>query len=555
VKMKKWLQILVPVLFLGTVLSAKNNNDTLTSVPANPKVVGQSSPNVLSPELVEAIVGQGSVRLENSSGLTSYYGYDNDVLSTMPDFPRMLPAPGTVPSATAKVEATKSEPDKNTYLILRGQDGADPRYDYGTHFLFQGHELGANNLSYITRINLDADGPHRITLMATADVNGIALPPIDGSVWYPFSGHLLFSSEQGFPNGGIWQATTDVPSKVEDLRGVIGSSAYEGMQADNRGNIIIIEDASGASGSAAAGLSHAKQPNSFVYRFIPYNTSNLKVGGKLQALQVISRAHSGPIVFHAGAADADIKSQDTKDLRTYGTVFQTNWVQIHDTATDGFAPFNANSLAKTNLATPFKRPENGQFRPSSNFSEFVFDETGDTDILTEAGSDYGGFGSIFRLKLLGGNSGFLTLLYKGDAAHAAFDNCAFWSADQVVFVEDAGDTLHTQRNALDSAYLFDLDTDYSRGKQPVRIIAEGRDPSATIDSGFSGMTGFQNEGDNEITGFHISDGDASVRGLIGTERPTPFEHGWRVFYTQQHGDNITWEILPSGHRHGDEEDD
>jgi hypothetical protein len=96
----------VSVLFLGTVLSAKNNNDTLTSVPANPKVVGESSPNVLSPELVETIVGQGSVRLENSSALTSYYGYNNDVLSMTPDFPRMLPAPGTLPSASAKVEAT-----------------------------------------------------------------------------------------------------------------------------------------------------------------------------------------------------------------------------------------------------------------------------------------------------------------------------------------------------------------------------------------------------------------------------------------------------------------
>jgi hypothetical protein len=549
VKITKWLRMAVPVVFLGTVLSAKDHNDTLTNVPANPKVVGQASPNVLSPELIEVIVGQGSVRLENSSALTSYYGYDNDVLAMQPDFPRMLPAPGTV------AEATKTEPDKNTYLILRGQDGADPRYDYGTHFLFQGHEAGVNSQSYITRINLDADGPHRITLMATADTNGKPLPPIDGSVWYPFSNHLLFSSEQGSPNGGIWQATTDFPSKVEDLRGVIGSSAYEGIQADNHGNIIIAEDSSGTAGSAAANLSHAKQPNSFIYRFIPYNTSDLKLGGKLQVLQVISKAHAGqPIAFHAGAADADILSQDTKDLRTYGLVFQTNWVQIHDTAKDGFTSFNANALAKAALGTPFKRPENGQFRPSSNFSEFVFDETGDTDIRTEAGSDFGGFGSLFRLKLMGGNSGFITLLYKGDAIHSGFDNCAFWSADQVVFVEDAGDTLHGQRNALDSAYLFDLNTDYSHGQQPIRIIAEGRDASATIDSGLSGMTGFQNEGDNEITGFHISDGDSSVHGLIGTQAPTPFNHGWRVFYTQQHGDNNTWEILPAGGK-GDGEDD
>src|SRR5205823_11683793 len=108
--------------------------------------------------------------------------------------------------------------------------------------------------------------------------------------------------------------------------------------------------------------------------------------------------------------------------------------------------------------------------------------------------------------------------------------------------------------ALDSAFLFDLNTDYSTGKQPIRILAQGRDPSATIDSGLSGMPGQQNEGDNEITGFHISDGDASVRGLIGTDAPKPFSKGWRVFYTQQHGDNVTWEILPASTT-GDENED
>ena len=56
------------------------------------------------------------------------------------------------------------------------------------------------------------------------------------------------------------------------------------------------------------------------------------------------------------------------------------------------------------------------------------------------------------------------------------------------------------------------------------------------------MPGYQNEGDNEITGIHVSDGDASVDGLIGTKAPTPFDGTWRVFYTRQHGRNITFEI-------------
>ena len=32
----------------------------------------------------------------------------------------------------------------------------------------------------------------------------------------------------------------------------------------------------------------------------------------------------------------------------------------------------------------------------------------------------------------------------------------------------------------------------------------------------------------------------------GIPEPHPFQGGWRVFYTQQHGDNVTWEILPTG---------
>ena len=498
---------------------------------ANPKSVGVPAPNVLSPELIEAIVAQGSWKLENPSDLTSYYGYGNDGPP--------VPAPGDLPSAEHKVEATKTEPDKNTYLVLQNQRGADPNYDYGTHFVFQGHENGPSGHGYITRINLDADGAHRVTLMATTDVNDKPLPTIDGSTWHPFSQHLLFTSESG-SNASIVQATLDVPSQVEDISGIVGRGAYEGVQADHAGRLILVEDSGGKAGTA---FPNAKQPNSFVYRFLPYNPSDLKSGGKLQVLQVKSKAHGGAIVFGTNI-DADIKSQDEADLHTYGLVFQTTWLTIHDTSVQGFTPYNANATAKTAGGTPFKRPENGQFRPGSHFSEFIFDTTGDTNASTEAGSAFGGFGAIFRLQTGNGDAGALSLVFRGDVAHTGLDNCAFWDANRIVFVEDAGDGLHAQRNALDSAYLFDLNTDYSNPtNQPVRVLAEGRDASATLDSQFSGMTGFQNDGDNEITGWYESDGDATVGGLLGAKIPTPFRAGWRLFFTQQHGDNNTWEIL------------
>jgi hypothetical protein len=506
-----------------------------TNVPsANPKVVGLAVPNILSPELRESLVVQGSVKLENPSDLTSFYGYDNDG--------PMLPLPGDTPTPDHKVEATKTEPDKNTYLVLENQSGADHDYHYGNHFLFQGHEAGTDGHGYITRVNLDADGPHRVTLMADKDVNRVPLPVFDGSTWYPFSQHLLFTSEEG-ADGGVWQATLDVPSMVEDVSGIFGRAGYEAIQADFKGNLIIVEDTGGKNGTA---YPHARQPNSFVYRFVPYNPYDLKHGGKLQVLAVMSRRHSGPITFLSNA-DASIVSPDMKDLHTYGLFFETHWITLHDTSKDGFAPFDANALAKQAGGTPFKRPENGQFRPGSYFSEFVFDETGDTNAQTEAGSAYGGFGSLFRLRLHG-DCGILSLLYLGDIVHSAFDNVAFWDEDHVVFVEDAGDGLHESRNALDSAYLFDLNADYSNPSiQPIRLLAEGRDSSATLDSQFTAFPDFQNDGDNEITGWHLSDGDSTVGGLLGAKIPKPFRAGWRLFYTQQHGDNNTWEILSTHH--------
>ena len=138
------------------------------------------------------------------------------------------------------------------------------------------------------------------------------------------------------------------------------------------------------------------------------------------------------------------------------------------------------------------------------------------------------------------------MFFLGDVDHTSFDNLAFWTEDLLVTVEDRGDSLHAQHNALDSAWMFDVRLDFSHpSNQPIRILAQGRDPSATIDSALLGTTGFQNDGDNEITGLHVSDGDPSPNGILGAKTPRPFNGSWRVFYTQQHGDNVTYEIVPN----------
>ena len=46
----------------------------------------------------------------------------------------------------------------------------------------------------------------------------------------------------------------------------------------------------------------------------------------------------------------------------------------------------------------------------------------------------------------------------------------------------------------------------------------------------------------------------SCAGLFAADIPRPFQDGWRVFFTQQHGDNRTWEILPVHPKHWGDDD-
>ena len=503
------------------------SSTTFANVPsANTRSTGYAPVSMLSAGLQQIAVAQGSTKVDDPSAAVSYYGYDNDALNPAGD-PEMVASP-----ATGGTEAHKTEPDKNTYLVFKnGLTGPDRKYDYGTHFLYQGHETGSPG--YITRINLDADAAHRVTVLATKDDTGADIADIDGSTWDPWAQRLLFTTEN--QNAPTYSATPNYPSRVHDVSGALGRGGYEGIQDDSAGNVWIVED---IGGSLKPGTT-AKIPNSFLYRYVPKTPGDL-AHGRLQVLQVLNDSGE-PITQES---QTPLQSPDQVALHTYGKTFVTRWITIHDTAVDGSAPFNANVLAKAAHGTPFKRPENGQFRPGSHFTELYFDETGDTNATSPENDCCGGWGSVFKLTQSDPSAadGTLTVFYNGDQAHAGFDNTAFFSADVISFVEDAGDTLHGQRNALDSGYLLDVNVDYSKHfNQPVRWLAEGRDASATLDADNGGFG--KNEGDNEITGIHISDGDPSSGGLLGAKTPKPFQAGWRFFWTQQHGDNVTWEVV------------
>src|SRR4030095_12975277 len=243
-------------------------NKRVSGVPAaSPEAI---SDNVFSPEFIPDLVVEGMDLLENPSSLISRLGNLSD--------------------------GSRTEPDENTYLILdHNPGGPTPDYDYGRHFLFQGHE-NSGNLAHVTRINLDvADPDHRVTLLTPVDDSGFTeFNSIDGSTWNPFSATLLFTQEAGTIGGVIemgadFDPNTGGGAGLRTLYGSLGRGGYEGIHPDDWGNILIIEDVGGTTV-----LNKGRNRNSFVYRFVPLSQDAL-THGKLQALQV--PINGSPVVF------------------------------------------------------------------------------------------------------------------------------------------------------------------------------------------------------------------------------------------------------------------
>ena len=107
-------------------------------------------------------------------------------------------------------------------------------------------------------------------------------------------------------------------------------------------------------------------------------------------------------------------------------------------------------------------------------------ETGDTNLTSTANAQFGGFGGLFKLTQSGpsADTGTLTLFFLGDKDHTGFDNLAFVTKTGLSAVEDAGATVHQQRNGLDSAFLFDTRVDHGApsAPAPIRFIAEAATP-------------------------------------------------------------------------------
>jgi hypothetical protein len=170
-------------------------------------------------------------------------------------------------------------------------------------------------LGYLNDTNKTRTEPDENTHLVF-DHNLTGFNSVDGSTWNPFTRTLLFTMEAG-TNGGVVEITPDWPPQIRKLNGIVGKAGYEGVVPDDKGNLLLIEDVGGTTVNVVQGdpgsSKTARQPNSFVYRFEPYDKNDLGLGGQLFALQVW--IDGTPIVFNSADpvgdtfSDAQLKLQ------------------------------------------------------------------------------------------------------------------------------------------------------------------------------------------------------------------------------------------------------
>lgn len=509
--------------------AAPSQDEPEKSLPAT----AVSGDNEIAPTLASKFrftsIVEGSFELENPSGRIRTFG-------------ELADGKGKING-----DAGNSSPDQNVYLKFdKNPGGPAADFDYGRHFLFQGHEI-RGGLAYITRINLDVIDPqHKITLLTPVDpqTGKTNFNNLDGSTYNPLTRKILFTEElaeeHGYNGAGrVIELNPEWPSATATLEAQLGYGGYEGVHVDNKGAVYLQEDVKGRPAQKPVAriddqdvvLDKLLQPNSFVYRYVPTNPERLQDGGIMQAMQV--QIDGNPLTFNASDPDSDSIAVAQKKLHAPGSRWPFKWVTIREVPANATQSYNATAAAKDAGATPFKRPENMAWLPGSDFRTFFFSATGDTQMapgMIPELAARGAWGAIFRVDQeqdrRDGYDGYVSLFVLGDAEHAGFDNMVFVDENHLLVAEDRNDALHSQLKFYDSVWDYDIHT-----RQGVRLIALG------VDRFCCG----QKSADNEPTGLTVSNGSTETRDMIGTVESM---RNARFFITVQHGKNRVLEILP-----------
>ena len=459
----------------------------------------------------EAPVAQGANRLENGTQQVPFYGYDGNG-SLLPVFPSWT-------------EATKTEPDKNTYLVLDGQKGADAELRLRHPLPLPGprgrRRRGlphAHQPRCRRRAPRDADGDtgqrRQPTCPTSTAARGIPSPGACSSPRRRRQGRRRLA---GDARRARRRSTTSPASPAQ--------GGYEGIQNDSDGNALDRRGRRRPNGTAQRQARQAAQQ------------LRLPLHAQGQDRPDQGRQARGAAGHVAAQRPADrlprrrrptptSQSQDMKDLHTYGNVLKT---QVGDRPRHRDRRHRAvhrqRRSPRRRRRTPFKRPENGLFRPGTRLPRRSSSTRPATPTTAPRPAATTAASAPSRSSTQHGPSadrGTLRLVYQGDQDTRQPRQRAFLARDKVRVRRGRGRRAARPAQRAGLRLRRSTPTSTTRaGAQPVRFLAEGRDalgddrlrPRRAED------TGFQNEGDNEITGIHVSDGDPTAGGTARRQGP------------------------------------
>ena len=253
---------------------------------------GVAQNSVIDPKFRARLLATGTDPLDNSGGLISKFGLLAD--------------------------NTPTDPDQNLYLVFKHNPGGpSPGFDYGRHFLYQGHE-NRGNMAYVTRINLDVPrGDIHLTTSAPPWRHRHRLQCDRRLNLQSFHQHTLLFTQENGTTGGVIQITPLAP-QVNTLYQFLGRGGYGGIHPDDNG-ALYAEDVGGVrpGGLGANNIPLTAAANSFIYRYVRTIPSGSRMAASCK-LQVIIAG--SPVVFRR-RPEGDILADTQLKLHTPGTSY------------------------------------------------------------------------------------------------------------------------------------------------------------------------------------------------------------------------------------------